>query len=521
MNKQSFARYFEERFGISSEGQLTDFLSRRDGHLLLGHAIDLNAMVERYGAPLEVAYCPQIGVQVDRMQGWAAEARRRSGYHGEFIYAYATKANFAEEVVRTALEAGVHYETSATADVIIAHQLWRQGVLSADRWMFCNGSKDEAYIDAIVAMRAAGFERIVPVIDDIDELEHLIARSDQPLFFGVRERHAAADVDPAHPGAERFGLLPAEIDAIARRLSDTPHTLVLYHAMVGSQMEQAEAWAARLDRSLDAYIQLRRLAPDLSMFNFGGGMPTSAYAVDFQFDYAGFLEQLMCSIQVRCERYHEPVPAIVGEFGRYTVASHNVFLIEVGAVKQGQGEEPWYLINGSLMVSLPDMLFVEGQQFIVLPLGGWEAPVQPVRLGGRYTCDSDDFFPRGSQPPLMLPATGERLVLAIFGVGAYQQMIAGRGGAHHCLMPEMRRVLIERDDDAMVVREIQPQSLLRIMELLGYSNERLEPTATRLPAMVAERTGELPRAQRAGRRAQSLYRPRTPGSELRGRRARL
>ncbi|HEX9370863.1 MAG TPA: arginine decarboxylase, partial [Roseiflexaceae bacterium] len=99
---------------------LTDFLSRRDGRLLLADRIDISAMAERYGAPLEIAYCPLITQQVERMLGWAAAAREESGYAGAFLYAYATKANFAEEVVRTALAAGAHYETSATADVLIA-----------------------------------------------------------------------------------------------------------------------------------------------------------------------------------------------------------------------------------------------------------------------------------------------------------------------------------------------------------------------------------------------------------------
>lgn len=35
-----------------------------------------------------------------------------------------------------------------------------------------------------------------------------------------------------------------------------------------------------------------------------------------------------------------------------------------------------------MMVSLPDTLIVEDQQFIVLPLDRWEAPAQGVRLGG-------------------------------------------------------------------------------------------------------------------------------------------
>ena len=484
MNGQTYVTAFTDRYGVGPEGQINDFISRRGDRLLLADQIDLNAMAARYGAPLEVAYCPQITLQVERMREWAETARARSGYAGDFIYAYATKANFAEEVVRTAISSGAHYETSAAADVAIAHYLWQQGILPSDRFIFCNGSKDDAYIAAIVTLRHAGFARVVPVIDDLDELEALLMLCREPLLLGVRERHAPADVDASHPGGERFGLTPDEIARVAERLRNTPHRLVMYHAMVGSQIEDADRWNARLARSAEAYACLRQRTPSLRLFNFGGGMPTSAYSLDFRFDHVGFLERLMTTLASVCNAHDIPQPTLVGEFGRYTVASHNVFIMEVGRVKRGQGDAPdWMLLNGSLMVALPDSLIVPGQEFIILPLDGWDRPVRPVRLAGRLTCDSDDFFPRPGSPPLLLPEPYPGQKIAFFGVGAYQQMIAGRGGAHHCLTPEMRRIIIERDEDALVVREIAPQNLGQIMGLLGYACETLE-----LPAPQSERT---------------------------------
>lgn len=513
MNGQTYSDLLANRYGIAPEGQLNDFISRRSASLLLADQIDLNAMVARYGAPLEVVYCPQITQQIDRMLGWAAEARDRSGYAGEFVYAYATKANYAEEVVRTAISAGAHYETSATADVLIAHRLWRQGILSSDRYIFCNGSKDANYIAAVAALRNAGFARVVAVIDDLDELDALLAAVHEPLLLGVRERHAPVDVDAGHPGGERFGLTPAEMEAVAERVRDTPHQLVMYHAMVGSQIEDAVAWQARLAHSAQAYARLRRDAPSLALFNFGGGMPTSAYSLDFRFDYAAFLDRLMRGLAETCAAYDIPQPALIGEFGRYTVASHNVFILEVGHVKRGQGDQPdWLLVNGSLMVSLPDTLIVHGQEFIMLPLDGWDDPARQVRLAGRATCDSDDFLPRPGNPPLYLPEPRPGQKIAVFGVGAYQQMIAGRGGAHHCLTPEMRRIIIERDEDALVVREVAPQSLGQIMALLGYTDEMLELPASQPARVPVERrqSRETVRPTRAGRRRNGSRVPPAP-----------
>src|SRR5262249_16810274 len=153
-------------------------------------------------------------------------------------------------------------------------------------------------------------------------------------------------VNPALAGGERFGLTPAEIAQAAARLEGTPHRLVVYHAMVGSQIEDIDGWMARLARSAEAYCRLRRPVPTLQAFNVGGGMPTSAYVLDFSFDYEGFLRRLMDELAAICAAYDVPQPDIIGEFGRYTVASHNLFLLEVSAVKHGQNDAPpWYLVD--------------------------------------------------------------------------------------------------------------------------------------------------------------------------------
>ena len=495
MTEQTYGEYLGARYGVTGEGPINEFISRRDGRLMLADRVDLQTLVERYGAPLEVAYCPLITREVHRMVEVAATAQRTTGYARPLLYAYATKANFAEEVVRTALAAGAHYETSSTADAQIATQLWQSGTLPADRWVFCNGSKEDTYLQAIVRLRLLGHQRVLSVLDDLDEFDTL-RMCPAPMKFGVRARQFARCA-----GGDRFGLLPDEITEVVETLRGTAHELVLYHAMVGSQIEDEAGWLEQLTAAVEAYCALRREVPSLRFFNFGGGMPTSAYALDFEFDYQRFFERLFTTIADVCARWDVPVPEVVGEFGRYTVASHSVFLFEVGKTKRGRnGHASWYLINGSLMVSAPDTVIVEDQQFIVLPLDGWDGPAQEVRLGGRRTCDSDDVYPRPGSESLMLPETEGGLIVGVFGVGAYQQMLSGRGGAHHCLNPEMRRIVIEEGPHGLKMREVAPQSLVQIMDALGY--ERSTPIRRRVPAAAhGRRRGEAvrPGVSRYGR----------------------
>ena len=110
--------HLHERYGLPDDGPLTDFLSRRGGRLWLDDRIrPVRRWPRATGHPLEVSYCPLVARQIDRLHGLGGRcARRNSATRAKFIYAYATKANFAEEVVRTAIAAGAHYETSSAFD---------------------------------------------------------------------------------------------------------------------------------------------------------------------------------------------------------------------------------------------------------------------------------------------------------------------------------------------------------------------------------------------------------------------
>jgi len=199
-----------------------------------------------------------------------------------------------------------------------------------------------------------------------------------------------------------------------------------------------------------------------------------------------------------CAEYRVPMPDLVGEFGRYTVANHSLFLFDVGQVKAGaEGQPDWYLINGSLMVSAPDSVLVPDQRFIILPLDGWDRPVRAVRLGSRRTCDSDDVYPRPGNTPLMLPDSGVGTVIAVCGIGAYQQMISGRGGAHHCLSPEPRRIIFEEKEGRLVQRVEAAQSQADMMRLIGYQ-------PARQPAPVLPVHPPMWAPQPASRRAKTL-----------------
>jgi arginine decarboxylase len=62
------------------------------------------------------------------------------------------------------------------------------------------------------------------------------------------------------------------------------------------------------------------------------------------------------------------------------------------------------------------------------------------------------------------------LYIGFFHTGAYQETIGGYGGVHHCLMPQPRHILIQKDENGELQYEIfrEKQEPEDVLKLLGY-----------------------------------------------------
>ena len=94
MDRPTYLDHLSPRLGANR--RLNDFIELRGDRVIFAGALDLLELVERHGAPLEVSFCPLITRRIREMHAHFADARARAGYRGDFVYAYATKANFAE-----------------------------------------------------------------------------------------------------------------------------------------------------------------------------------------------------------------------------------------------------------------------------------------------------------------------------------------------------------------------------------------------------------------------------------------
>jgi arginine decarboxylase len=421
-------------------------------------------------SPLEIVYLPLIRRQIERMRNYFSRAAEEVGYEGQFLYAYASKANAAEEVVRTTLSAGANHEMSSTIDVDIARIMIARGLLPPDRLLICNGFKPprSAYMENIIRIRDE-HEHVIPVLEELDELPPLI-NSGKTFDVGLRQKTYGRNLTTEEMEAvnSRFGLNTEQIWKAADYIDAAPNLqLHLYHAMVGSQMKDEASFVDYLRPGMEVYAQLRKRFPGLQIFDFGGGMP-AAMTREFEFNYHAFATGLLSALQEVCGRYGVPVPDVMGELGRYTTAAHGAHLFTIVSVKDNGSDLPWYIIDGSIMTSFPDS-WALGEHFICLPLNNLDKPFQQVQLGG-ITCDSDDVYPpKKSGSPLYLPLDTKDLTIGFFGIGAYQEMLGGVRGSKHCVLPEANELLVDRDAEGELRFEIiRGQTPDDVLNNLGY-----------------------------------------------------
>jgi arginine decarboxylase len=464
----------------ASDHVFNDFLISRQGRLYL-EDLDLSQLFlgdrEDQGlgrtlpSPLEIVYLPLIRRKIDQMNEIFAGVIEELGYDGRFHYAYASKANAAEEVVRTTLKAGAHHEMSSTIDVDIARLMVGRGLLTPDRMVICNGFKTAGmdYADNIVRFKQE-HEKTIPVVEDIGELSALVAAGGH-FAVGLRQKSYGPHADEGEMNRynSRFGMDLDDIWKAAEYISAAPNLdLTLYHAMVGSQILSESEFVGRLEPPMELYARLRQRYPTLRIFDFGGGVPV-AMTLDFSFEYRRFATMLLEKLQEVCGRYGVPVPDVMGEFGRYTASEHGAHLFKVVAAKENSSDLPWYIIDGSIMSSFPDS-WALGEHFVVLPLNHLDKPFQRVQLGG-ITCDSDDIYPpKTSDSPLYLPVETRDLYIGFFSIGAYQEMLGGVRGSKHCVLPEANELIVERAKDGGYEFVVIPgQDAGDVLRNLGYT----------------------------------------------------
>ncbi|MFT5801590.1 MAG: arginine decarboxylase [Nonlabens sp.] len=436
------------------------------------HDIPLKHLIEKYGTPLKITYLPKIGLQIKRVRNLFNRAMKVKGYSGKYYYCYCTKSNHFSYVLDEILEHGAHLETSSEFDIDLIRRLEQKGKITKSEFIINNGFKPKGYIDKIVGLIKDGYKNVIPVLDNMEELQGFDEACDEKLKIGLR---VATEEEPSFPFyTSRLGIRHSElISFYQEKIAKNPKFEVkMLHFFVDTGIRDTLYYWEELKKAIKLYCELKKVCPSLSAINIGGGMPIRN-SLGSEFDYKYMIKQIVNLIAEACEEEGIEEPDIFSEFGSYTVGESGAVIFSVLGQKKQNDSELWYMIDNSLMNTIPDSWGI-AQRFILLPINKWHNEYTRVNIGG-LTCDNSDYYNSEVHEnqvflPAYDPSEEEPLYIGFFHTGAYQDSISGYGGIKHCLIPSPKHVLLDRDErgnltDVLYKEEQRSDSML---DILGY-----------------------------------------------------
>lgn len=404
--------------------------------VILYNGVNLQELAKEYGTPLKVTFLDVIKMRVNTLKEAFDSAINELNYSGKFIYLNANKANYGLKEVETAFINSDGLETSSYYDLLFTYKLYKKHPEFKNKLIVSNGYKEDAYLNAINEVDSKGYH-IIDVIDSIDEYERLKAL-DKRLEVGLRIHISSQYAEGDEPKDDRFGLMDDEYEYIINDIKNTKLVLSTIHFhQRGFDYEEDKFEKNFMKVFENYYVKANKLYDSVINFDMGGGtpLPTSN-----DFDYKNWAKYVIGLLQKASNKYEIKEPNLISENGKYSQKDSTVNIYKVIAKKK-TGEYPWYVVNGSLLIALPEM-YALGEPIEVKPINELNKPMVEARLAG-VTCDCDDVLYNKEKGYILLPDTNNDLYIGCMGTGSYQNSMNGKRGVHHCMLPEEKDIIIE------------------------------------------------------------------------------
>jgi arginine decarboxylase len=447
----------------------------KDDHLTF-HGVSLKYLIEKYGTPFKLMYLPRIGEQIKRARNLFNRAIKKHNYQGQYNYCYCTKCCHFSHVVTKALEEKVHLETSSSFDIDLIFRLHDQGLINTSTILVHNGYKTEEYLQKIVKLNEMGFKNSILILDSKSEIQRVkkyASNYDGKLKIGIR---IAIDEEPQSAYyTSRLGIRPSEIiDFYKEQIAgDDNLSLKMVHFFIDSGIKDSVYYWGEFHKAMKLFVELKTLCPSIRALNLGGGFPIRNN-LGFEYDYEYMINEIVSNIKEACTEAQIAEPDIFTEFGKYTVGESGAIIFSVLEQKQQNDREVWYMVDNSLMNTIPDAWSIL-EKFILLPINKWNNEYTKVNIGG-ISCDHSDYYnSEDFNQQLFLPQVSdedsEPLYVGFFHTGAYQDAISGYGGIKHCLIPAPKLIILDRDEKGNIIDTLyrQEQTVDEMLHILGYN----------------------------------------------------
>lgn len=428
-------------------------------------------LVKQYGTPLKFTYLPKISENIQKAKMFFNVAMSKVHYKGKYVQCYCTKSSHFSFVIEEALKNKINLETSSQFDIDIIRSLHEDGLLDKSINVICNGFKLPEYISNVANLINSGFENVIPILDNYNELDHFLEEVDGQINVGIR---ISSEEEPKFEFyTSRLGIGYRNIvDYYQHFIRDNPRVnLKMLHFFINTGIKDTAFYWNELNKCMSVYCELKKVCPELTALNIGGGFPIKN-SLSFDYDYQYMADEIINQIKSACDLAGIEEPDVFTEFGSYTVGESGGAIYSVVYQKKQNDREKWNMIDSSFITTLPDSWSIN-KKFVLLPINKWRSNYERVFLGG-VTCDSDDYYNSEQHVnAIYMPVVDDDEVLHIgfFNTGAYQESIGGFGGIQHCLTPAPKHIIINKDEEGKVTTRLfsKEQSYKSMLKTLGYN----------------------------------------------------
>lgn len=367
---------------------------------------------------------------------------------------YAGKAFLAKALVEILVEEGLGLDAVSGGELFVG----LASGMPPERMSLHGNNKG---MDELRLAVDAGIGKII--VDNFDEIEMLAGATEgreEPVTVLLRvnpgvDVHTHKKISTGIADS-KFGLPIADgqaARAVAQLATSPGFHLAGYHAHIGSQLFEPDAYVDAIDEMIQFAAEMRAAhGVEMEQLSPGGGFGIAYLDTDDPPAMTQWAETLARAVSEGCERHGLPLPIVTVEPGRSIVGRAGVAFYEVGTRKEIPGVRTYVSVDGGMADNIRPTLY-EAVYTAGLANREGDGDTEEVTIAGKY-CESGDILIEG----ITLPVLRRGDLLAIPAAGAYSLAMASNYN-----VSRRPAVVLVADGQARVIRKRETyEDLLRL-----------------------------------------------------------
>ncbi|HAR62742.1 MAG: diaminopimelate decarboxylase [Candidatus Margulisiibacteriota bacterium] len=376
------------------------------GHLEIG-GCDLSELVKKYQSPLWVLDKETILNFCNRYK------TSFSKYYDNFLPLFASKALCTIATTQIIDKEGFGFDVVSGGEL---YTVLRAGV-NPEKIYFHGNNKAvdelelaiESNVGRIVVDNTYELERIEQIAAAKNKTVSILFRITPEVDAHTHEFIQTGQLD------SKFGVNKPQVVSVIRQALTCKHiSIVGIHAHIGSQIFDVEPFEVATKKLCELALDIRNnCGLSLQEINVGGGLGIKYLKEDDPSDIELFAETICKTLQQFCIEYAYPLPKLIIEPGRSTIANAGITLYTIGSVKDIPGIRTYIAIDGG-MADNPRPLMYDAKYEAVIANKASLSGTNTYTIAGKF-CESGDIIIKN----ILLPKVEIGDIICIFTTGAY------------------------------------------------------------------------------------------------------